>query len=345
VLTDIFSRRYANAPLWRDYTETEATLLLQAFRLVERVLPLQEPGRIYGAEQAWTRIHDDLANELGLEVLALRSDGWGHHFPIDQVCKAFITEAPRRGVDMDRFIKNRLSFIELAFRAREEEVRVFTASLPHRIRDTFHGETARAIRIEKKGGEAIVDPNAIGARLTAETDQVKTEFRAFVDELNERFRQAGTRLNYHNGFIQIGGDEAIAREVEKPFWNLVADPKWKNVDTDMKEAIDRRDSAGRDPALYAAKALESTIKIISDEKRWTHGGEKGAHNFIDNLASSKNKFIEPWEGEALKAFFTKVRNPLGHGPGGEPMPALTDQQTDWAIETCMSWIKSLIRRL
>ena len=107
----------------------------------------------------------------------------------------------------------------------------------------------------------------------------------------------------------------------------------------------RRDSGGRDPAFYAAKALESAIKIISNDRGWTHGGEKGAHNFIDNLASSKNGFIEPWEGETLKAFFTKVRNPLGHGPGGEPMPALTPQQTDWAIETCMSWVKSLIKRL
>jgi hypothetical protein len=44
-------------------------------------------------------------------------------------------------------------------------------------------------------------------------------------------------------------------------------------------------------------------------------------------------------------FVTKVRNPLGHGPGNELMPALNPQQTDWAIETSMSWIKSLIRRL
>jgi hypothetical protein len=41
---------------------------------------------------------------------------------------------------------------------------------------------------------------------------------------------------------------------------------------------------------------ESTIKIISDEKGWTHGGEKGAHNYIDNLGSKKaGPFIESWE--------------------------------------------------
>ena len=45
----------------------------------------------------------------------------------------------------------------------------------------------------------------------------------------------------------------------------------------------------------------------------------------------------------LKDFFTHVRNPLGHGPGNETMRALSPEQTDWAIEICMCWIKSFIR--
>ena len=66
-----------------------------------------------------------------------------------------------------------------------------------------------------------------------------------------------------------------------------------NVDHDMKEALDLRGSDGRDPAFYAARALESTIKIISDQKNWTHGKENGAHNYIDNLATKTNAFITP----------------------------------------------------
>jgi hypothetical protein len=126
---------------------------------------------------------------------------------------------------------------------------------------------------------------------------------------------------------------------------LVASPKWKNVDTDMKDALDRRDTLAKDPAFPASKALESAIKIISGEKGWTTDREKGAHNYIDNLASKAAAFIAPWEANALKQFFTEVRNPLGHGPGDKEMPALTKQQTDWAIQSCMIWISSLIRRL
>jgi hypothetical protein len=124
----------------------------------------------------------------------------------------------------------------------------------------------------------------------------------------------------------------------------VADPKWANVDTDMKEAIDRRDTGGRDPAWYAARALESTIKIISAEKGWTHGGEKGPHNFVDNLASKKAAFLAQWEAENLKSYFTNVRNPFGHGPGKQPIPTLSSEQTNWAIESAMAWIKALVHR-
>jgi hypothetical protein len=69
-------------------------------------------------------------------------------------------------------------------------------------------------------------------------------------------------------------------------------------------------------------------------------------NYIDNLvAASNGRLIEVWESELLKRFFADVRNELGHGPGGELMPELSAQQTSWAIEFCMSWVKSLIRRM
>jgi hypothetical protein len=99
----------------------------------------------------------------------------------------------------------------------------------------------------------------------------------------------------------------------------------------MKEAIDLRDTGGRDPAFYAVRSLESTIKIISGEKQLTTGKEKGAHNYIDNLRGAK--LIEMWEMEALKDFFTKVRNPFGHGPGAAPMPTGRSILQSWHHHT------------
>jgi hypothetical protein len=92
--------------------------------------------------------------------------------------------------------------------------------------------------------------------------------------------------------------------------------------------------------------LESAIKIISDEKGWTTGNEKGAANYIDHLASANHgRFIEAWESDALKALFKELRNPHMHGGGSNPPPRLLDAQQTWAIENCMTWIKSLVRRM
>jgi AbiJ N-terminal domain 4 len=195
-------------------------------------------------------------------------------------------------------------------------------------------------RFQRKGLQV---PGTMADGVRAANAGLNAKFQMEVNELNARFRQADCRLHYHNGFIQISEDQTVAHEIETPFWRLLAQPKWHNVDHDMKEAIDLRDTSGRDPAFYAARSLESTIKIISDEKALTTGKEKGAHNYIDNLMGAK--LLEVWEMEALKHFFTKVRNPFGHGPGAAPMPSLTDHQTNWAIENSMIWIKSLIRRM
>lgn len=84
----------------------------------------------------------------------------------------------------------------------------------------------------------------------------------------------------------------------------------------------------------------------SGEKGWTTGLEKGASDFLNHLESKNNgSFVGQWERKVLQAFFTNVRNDYGHGPGSDPMPTMTDPQTDQTIEFCMSWIKSLIKRL
>jgi hypothetical protein len=235
----------------------------------------------------------------------------------------------------DIHIKERLSLIELGFRLKEKQIAAMNSS-PLNTADKLAASLSRSsLRVPG-------DPNSGEvARRKSRTGL----FSSNVEELNTRFRQNNYPLNYHNGYIQFSMDDLVQTEVEEPFWRLVADPVWTNVDLEMKNALDLRDTDGQDPAFYAVRALESTIKIISGEKGWTHGGEKGAHNYIDNLVSKKNGFIYSWEGAALKDFFTHVRNPFGHGAGNSKMPRLMDPQTDWAIEFCMIWIKNLIQRM
>lgn len=328
MLTDIFAHRYEHAQLPLNRWDHTQRLLVQMVRLLEeQVCPYWVDGKADETGKAfWSTLNKRLSMELGMSSLSPEYNGGSRVSEID-ICKNWMLSNPKdhQGT-ISEFIKERLSLVELGFRLREERL-----------------NTPKP----KTGLQDFIDINeGLKALQKQWSDAEKAGFRSTVDELNERLRRAGYPLHYHNGYLQFSEDELIEDNIEAPFWALVSDPKWGSVDHDMKEAVDRRDTGGRDPAFYAARALESAIKIVCDEKGWTTGSENGANNFIEKLGSKGNgRFIEVWEADQLKNFFSKVRNPFSHGPGSAPIPSLTPPQTDWAIAFCMAWVRSLIVRM
>jgi hypothetical protein len=347
MLTDIFAKRYLNTTIWDVVGDCERHLIVQGFRiLIDQLRPYYDSnGQIdAGGRAFWQDLQSRMSMELGLDSLsplayaynapsgALVSGTWEY----DYVCKNWMFQDfdPAR-VTADRFVKERISLIEIGFRKCDEDVAASNAGLPDAVRSERE-------RRQRSSGRLVLpgDP----ADYLIETNKRKNVlYSDSVTELNERFRQAQTRLHYHNGFIQVTDDALSTEKIEAPFWEVVADPKWRNVDLEMKEAIDRRNNGLSDAPFYAAKALESAIKIISNDRNLSTGRERGAANYIDNLI--RGSLIGGWEADVLKAFFAKVRNPMGHGAGDASVPALSPAQFDWAIEACMSWIKNLIRSL
>ena len=135
MLTDIFAQRYSSRVLWEAYTETGSKLLVQCFRIVaEQLIPYWIDGKeSVEAKTKWILLHDRLSMELGLDELAPRyysyqTDWMGKPFTssgfwtYDKVCKDFVCAEFTGAVSPDRFMKERISFIELAFRLREEEL-------------------------------------------------------------------------------------------------------------------------------------------------------------------------------------------------------------------------------
>jgi len=319
MITDVFAKRYPAEMIWgnRDGFPKPVALLLSqlAHVVIYDVLP-----KTRNAETLCEFAHNQLARELGGFILEQGAS-------FQERCGRFLVGSYNLWNNShgtpDLFFKSRISLVELIFREADRR----NAELAATAAGKSASRLAKALAIDiddRVGREAI---------------------KQAVVEMNQRFREAGVPLHYHSGVIQQVDDSLVTTIVAEPFWAIVADPLWKNVDIDMKEAIDRRDAGGRDASLYALKALESAIKIISDKRLLTKGSEKGASHYIDNLVSTKNgKLIEVWEAEALKALFSSVRNPHGHGPGSEEMPSLSLPQQNWAIESAMSWIKSLIAR-
>ncbi|MBS1994694.1 MAG: hypothetical protein JSS86_00230 [Cyanobacteria bacterium SZAS LIN-2] len=352
MLTDVFFRRYASRTMFASVGQRESALFVQAYRIID-----EQIWKYYGHDKKvnervkaiWTSIHDLLSMEIGVKELSPKyysyqtewmgkpytSSGWNEmNFVVEQWLNLKFTD----GLDPDMFVKRRLSFIEIAFRMREEQVARANAELPRQLLEAEMDDRMPRRPMSLPGKRSDV--------VQASNEEMNTAFAANVHELNERLKQAAMPLHYHNGFLQITQDEQLQEQVEQPFWLLVNGAQWTNVSIDMAEAIDRRDTAGRDPSFYAAKALESTIKIICDIKKWTTGNENGVSDYLNHLESRGNgAFIDGWERRAIQGFYSDVRNDLGHGPGSEEMPNFTPQQVDQTIEFCMSWIKSLIRRM
>jgi hypothetical protein len=331
VLTDIFTIRYENVSLFKVFGRRESRLLLQMFTILEEIEPYRDrEGKIrVEAKAFWSTVHKRVSNELGVKWLS--NPCYEIHLGIGEyrraetrqrddifICQNWMIAQPKEGENVDDFVKDRLSLFEVGMREKYHEIEKYKTWIASNPQMETH-YIKKLAPIEKL--------HAAGA-----------------EEVNARFKSSMIPIHYHNGFMQIKRDDLISTEIEQPFWSTVSDPLWENVDKDMKEAIDQRDSGGKDPAFYAGKALESTIKIISTLLEQNHGGEKGAHSYIDNISKKSIKFIEEWEAESLKAYFTKIRNPLGHGPGLEPMPQLTFEQSSLAIEVAMSWIKLLVDR-
>ncbi len=246
-------------------------------------------------------VNDQFERECGFRHYAISQYG-----RIKLWCKMFLEESleisESRNSGVTNFFSLKLSLIELLFRRAEE-------NLAQERRPTTPRDPARKSRV------VVINPGveapplrdfAVKWYVKGEPIRRAEALRAAIEELNGRFREVDFPFRYHNGLIQSSTDELTEKVIVAPFWSIVADPKWANVDHDMKEARDRAATGGEDPAFYAAMALKSTLKIVSDDNGWTRGSEGGAHGYIDNLVSKGNgRFIEPWEAEALKAFFTR----------------------------------------
>lgn len=318
MITDVFYKRYPEAWHFGEGVPPEVAQIIRqaAIIMFDDVAPC-----IPDNAPLFERPDKQLARELGMSALG--------RYDSARNCAEFLDEPYDLWNDQhgrpEMFVKLRLSLIELLVRQAEEILKNYAAPQANTKgwRAAFKG----------KSQEPIIDR---GLKALDEG----------VAELNRRFRAARMPFEYHNGIIQRIDDQLTNRQIDAPFWDLVSADKWKNVDVDMKEAFDRRDAGKSDAAFHALRALESTIKIISHDLGRTRGKERGASEFVDKLvAKNPDRYIEVWESDALKALFKDLRNPMGHGAGSSASIQLTAQQTTFVIESAMSWIKSLIRRM
>ncbi|WP_049785338.1 hypothetical protein [Nitrosomonas sp. Is79A3] len=202
MLTDIFAYRYLKYPIWSAYSESERRLLNQTVTLAKDVFPYYnaEGKKIDANEAKWKLIHDRLARELGINELAQRYYSYtqkgpaGQDWPVsgffgwDYACEQFVNaQPPPNLVSPDAFVKERLSFIELAMRIREEEVAQANTRFPNTLLEAklHDGSPTKGLRLP---GSAIDGVKAWNASLN-ESPRVLRRLqilREWSDEQNKQ---------------------------------------------------------------------------------------------------------------------------------------------------------------
>lgn len=138
MLTDIFAYRYAERQIWKEFREVDRVFLVQGFRMVSEQLfpPGADRKMDLPTKNAWDGIHSRLSMELGRESLsplnwnfydAKQIHQYGN-YSIDFVCKTWMLAEFKQGQDPDAFMKERVSFIELAYRERKLALTIANAS-------------------------------------------------------------------------------------------------------------------------------------------------------------------------------------------------------------------------
>lgn len=212
MLTDVFFRRYENRPLFEAFGQKEAALFVQAYRLIN-----EQIWKYYGfdgktvdekVKAIWTSLHDHISMEIGVKELSPKwysyqtdwngkpytNSGWN---TMNCVVERWLhLDFDQTKMDPDAFIKRRLSFVELAFREREGQIAVINAAMPMTLAYASHADAQRRARTQSKYTTSVDAAKKENAATNA-------QFVSHVHELNERFKQAGMPLHYHNGYIQI----------------------------------------------------------------------------------------------------------------------------------------------
>ena len=142
MLTDIFAYRYAQVRMWETFDEEHRCLLVQGYQLLNDLCPFYVDGHEdKRGKEFWTQMHDLLARELGLKELSPsyigfynKQDQWQGYSPSTmQRCETWMFTPFDDKISADRYVKERLSLVEIGFREHENFVAGLNAKLADNI--------------------------------------------------------------------------------------------------------------------------------------------------------------------------------------------------------------------
>ncbi len=175
---------------------------------------------------------------------------------------------------------------------------------------------------------------------------IKQEPEDAILELNFRFREAGLGYQFDQEHIFRVDSEYIHARVVKPALTLLSDPNFQGPHQEFLHAHElyRAAKPGDHKALEdviasALKALESTLKVICDLKKWPHSANATAAPLIKIVI--EKGLIPSFLQSSMEGLAT-LRNKIGaHGQGGQ-VRSVPSQLVAYALHLAASNIVMLI---
>lgn len=148
--------------------------------------------------------------------------------------------------------------------------------------------------------------------ISPEAMEYKQSYDEFCNDINEIFKVNGMgyRLK-EDGMVYKIGSEGIYEDVLVPALKYLEDGRFKNADSELREAFEkykRGDSSGA--ALSATKALESTIKIICRELNLDFNENKDSLSRLLSILKDSG-FFEPWVEERINSTIKNLGSAAG----------------------------------
>lgn len=175
--------------------------------------------------------------------------------------------------------------------------------------------------LSEKNAEHCLD----AIQLACEFIEKYSKDKEVIEEINIRFQEAGVGYQYVNHKIVRMDSQYLHKESVISCLELLNDEKFSGANKEFLKAHEHyRQGKFSDCLTECAKAFESTMKIICDEKGWVYQKDKGtSRNLIEVLF--ENKLLPDF----LISKFTSLRSMLesgiptmrnrrsAHGQGGE----------------------------
>lgn len=169
-----------------------------------------------------------------------------------------------------------------------------------------------------------------------------------IVEINERMKAAGIGYEYDGEIIRID-TEFVHTAAVKPALELLRDRRYAGAEQEFRSAFEHyRKGRTKEALTEALKAMESTMKVICDKRKWAFGDGASAKKLIDTCL--KNELIPSyWQSHfaslrlLLESSVPTARNKNGaHGQGLE-IQTVPEHLASYVLHMTASTIVFLVK--